>query len=352
MLVDNRQHVIHEFESAHWDENYEINVFHSLENALEYLADKTADLVFIANQLDGRDGLEIIREIKNQSNGKTPLFVILSDESDYHTRVQQISENIDDFIKIPFDADELICKTNILISELQNVPKRSTKSVASFSGKLSEMNLLDLLQSLELGEKSGIIYLQYDLQHGKVYLKKGLVCDAEITGKASIDAFFSMALWTEGTFVVEFASVEKPEKIEQTTKELVSEGRELLNEWNELKANFKDFEILFDVVEEINTDLLDAKSQELIPLIVSGKKLKEILATSPFSEVEILRLIKAMLDAGVISKIEINGSQNGSQSSTNQPEKESKTDSSIGSQIMDNFVEGIVDKNKSVEDMQ
>lgn len=350
LLVDNRQHVIHEFESADWDENYEIHVCHSLANALDFITDKIVDLIFVANQLEEQDGLDVIREIKNHNNGKQPLFIILSDELDYHARVDQMTENIDEFIKVPFDSVELIWKTNILTSELQNAPKRSTKSVASFSGKLNEMSLLDILQSLEIGEKSGVIYLQHDLQHGKVYLNKGLVFDASLSDTNGRDAFFSMSLWSEGTFVVEFTQVEMADKIGQTTKELVEQGRELTNEWDELKANFPDLEIIFDLEDETNTDLLDAKSQELIPLIETGNKLKEIIEASPYNEVETLRLIKAMADLGAIRELE-RDSLNGSQTSQKKPEENLKANSKTNSEIMENFVQGIVDKNKSAEDM-
>ena len=351
LLVDNRQDIIDEFKSANWGENYSIHVINSQAMALNFLADQSIDLVFIANQLDGADGVEIIQEIKKQSNGNNPLFIILSDESDYRIRVQQMTEHIDEFIRVPFHSKELVLKTNILVSELQSAPKRSLKSVASFSGKLSEMSLLDLLQSLELGEKSGIIYLQHDLQHGKVYLQKGLVCEAELSEKSGKDAFMSMAIWSEGAFVVEFTSAETVKKVEETTKELISQGRELLNEWNDLKKKFSDFEILFEVEEELDRNLLDANSQVLLPLVEEGKKLKEILIVSPLGEVETLQSIKNMVDKGIIREAINNGVQKTEQSPDDQPDKKSDANSNYGSQIMDNFVDRIVNKNKSAEDM-
>ncbi len=351
LLVDNRQGIIDEFKSADWGENYLIHVLNSQAMALNFLADQSIDLVFMANKLDGTDGVEIIREIKKHGNGNNPLFIILSDESDYRIRVRQMTEHIDEFIRVPFHSKELVLKTNILASELQGVPKRSLKLVASFSGKLSEMNLLDLLQSLELGEKSGIIYLQHDLQHGKVYLQKGLVCEAELSEKSGKDAFMSMTIWSEGTFVVEFTSAEIVKKVEETTKELISQGRELLCEWNDLKNNFSDFEILFEVEGELNRNLLDAKSQALISLVDEGKKLKEILIESPLGEVETLQSIKDMAEKGILRKAINNGIHKTEPSSDDQPNEKSNANSNYGSQIMDNFVQGIVNKNKSAEDL-
>jgi len=295
--------------------------------------------------------VEIIREIKKLGNGNSPLFIILSDESDYRIRVRQMTEHIDEFIRVPFDSKELVLKTNILASELQGVPKRSLKSVASFSGKLSEMNLLDLLQSLELGEKSGIIYLQHNLQHGKVYLQKGLVYEAELSEKSGKDAFMSMTIWSEGAFVVEFTYTETVKKVEETSKELISQGRELLNEWNDLKNSFSDFEILFEVKEELDRNLLDAKAQALIPLVDEGKKLKDILIVSPLDEVETLQSIKGMVERGILREAINNGIQKTELSSDEQPDEKSNANSNYGSQIMDNFVQGIVNKNNSAEDL-
>jgi CheY-like chemotaxis protein len=345
LIVDNRQDVVDSFKSLDWGDHIEIQIAGTVEEAKISLQNNAVDLVYVGSRLDELSGFEVIRQIQALEGSDKSFFILLSDEPDCGTRIRQMNENIDDLIRVPFEPRELVARANILLSESQSDPVKAKKSVSGFSGKLAEMNLVDLLQSLELGAKSGVIHLQHGVLQGRVFLKTGRICDVELGLMTSEDALFSLVTWSEGSFRVEFSPVEGKDMLSLSPEDFDRRCRETLEEWRALQEQFPNWELVFETDDEANTETSDPKSQDLIPLIESGRNLGEILETSNINHVETLRLLKGMLDQGVIHEMK----EPPDLQRPDSPGIGTTSTSDPSAQIMENFVEGLMQKKKPLE---
>lgn len=73
-------------------------------------------------------------------------------------------------------------------------------SEAEFSGRLSALGLLELLQLLIRGERTGVLALKFPDGEAEVTLLDGRLADARFSGVRGIPALFAVALKREGVF--------------------------------------------------------------------------------------------------------------------------------------------------------
>lgn len=352
VLLDNREPVIQAFEEIHFGDQIAVKQVDSIDAVLDTMNTDMVALIFVANRLHGVDGLDIVAEIQDKNQGRQPITVILSDETDYLQRIRQMTGAIDDLIRFPFIAEEVAFRVKTLLSEIEEIPRKSiSRAAPGFSGLIHEMNLLDLVKSFEIGAKSGIIHMLGNGHKGKVYLREGKVFDAELGPKIGRAAFFTLALWEDGDFRVEFSSVDRVNRLGLSLDDVVDALSGQSMEWQALRSQFNDWGVVLERELEEPDESLDAISKQLIEMIDSSRELQDIIWSSPVSSVEALRAVKQMLERGLI--VMKNGGGNVQSTPAGEDsENKSPSNDSTTAQIMDNFVQGILDKNEQVRKHQ
>ena len=108
----------------------------------------------------------------------------------------------------------------------------SNEDSAAFRGDLSEIELLDVLQILANGRKSGKLVLSAEGHLGIVFFNLGRIVDAIYQGKRAELAFFEILTIQKARF--EFQSSPQPfvEQISCSNTQLILEGLRLLDEAN------------------------------------------------------------------------------------------------------------------------
>src|SRR4029079_6966272 len=100
-------------------------------------------------------------------------------------------------------------------------------------GSLSDMGVVDLVQTFEIGRKTGTIKLEGE-RTGVIYFKEGKVIDSELGRLRGENAFYRMLNTFEGNFDVQFVPVDRAERIEVSTQGLLLEGMRRLDEWGRM----------------------------------------------------------------------------------------------------------------------
>jgi len=117
-------------------------------------------------------------------------------------------------------------------SESPGAFDNSSRDSAAFRGDLSEIELLDVLQILANGRKSGKLVLSAEGHLGIVFFNSGRIVDAIYQGKRAELAFFEILNIQKARF--EFQSSAQPfgEQISCSNTQLILEGLRLLEEAN------------------------------------------------------------------------------------------------------------------------
>lgn len=133
-----------------------------------------------------------------------------------------------DIVGPPFDDEEVVLVT-------QSSLRRSLRE-SSLKGSLSQMAASDLLQTTANNGQSGCITLSNGARSGEIWLKSGQVIDARVDGSAGgpnlvgREAALELVTWRDGTFEVEFGSVDVTERINESPAHLILEAMRLRDE--------------------------------------------------------------------------------------------------------------------------
>ena len=119
---------------------------------------------------------------------------------------------VDDFVEKPFFLKEATQRIKRVIDKiaLEKMAK-STASDGVLRGNLTQMNVIDLVQSLEMGRKSCALTLTNDKDKCEMYFSEGQVMHAAYGTLTGDPAVFKVLRWTGGNFQVNFEGKTKPD---------------------------------------------------------------------------------------------------------------------------------------------
>ncbi|HEX4956174.1 MAG TPA: response regulator [Thermoanaerobaculia bacterium] len=161
--------------------------------ALDLAEDFPADAMVLDVMMPGMSGWEVLEEVRGSNRLQGLPVLMLSAIGDAENRTRGLRAGADDFLPKPFSHDELLARVERLI-------RRHTLTAGGLSGGIGRETLPDVLQTLELGKRTGRLELQQAGGAGVVLLEEGRVVTARMAGLEGWEAAFEVVSLTEGTF--------------------------------------------------------------------------------------------------------------------------------------------------------
>src|SRR4030095_16956250 len=94
-------------------ESYAVDLLHNAEEGQAYAETEEYDVIVLDRMLpDGRDGLDICRELRRKGN-RTPILMLTARDS-VRDRVQGLTGGADDYLIKPFSFEELLARIQAL----------------------------------------------------------------------------------------------------------------------------------------------------------------------------------------------------------------------------------------------
>lgn len=147
------------------DKGYDVTLCLNGQDALEYLIDEKFDLALLDINTPILTGLEVLKTIREEYKNKTPVIVLTAYQDTKHLK-DSFENGVDDYIKKPFDLEELdqrilrLCR-QFSIEQSDNI--QITPEI-SFEPELCRVNLQD--KSVSIAQKERDI-LKYFCTHKK-----------------------------------------------------------------------------------------------------------------------------------------------------------------------------------------
>ena len=163
-----------------------------------------------------------------------PLVVVASTDKDERRRALRLG--LLSVVFPPYDPEEVSLTTQLAIEKHRNEQL--------LFGSLSQLSVPDLLQTAEVGRRSGTISFQHNGDKGQVWLRDGQVVNAVIDDDNTPpeQAVYHIILWDSGTFEANFGDVEVEVKFSMPPSELVLEAMRRLDEARAAEAEAPDLD--------------------------------------------------------------------------------------------------------------
>src|SRR6201997_969388 len=204
-------------------------------DALLKVIDEPPDVILCDYNMPGLNGRQLFEKIRGREATRHIPFVFMASRSDIEERLRPLVEGAEDFIAKPFLLKDLVRSAKKVIDRLhlEKLQKRASRP-GVIQGRLEEMSMIDLLQSLEMGQKSCRLVVQNNGVQGELYFAGGQCRDAKV-GKAEGDnAVYKVVLWTAGDFEIDFNAANASTRTTTTknTTGLLMEAMRLMDEAN------------------------------------------------------------------------------------------------------------------------
>jgi len=201
-------------------------------DALLKAVDDPPDLLVTDYRMPGMDGRQLIEKLRSRPATANFSAIILATKTDINERLST-QDPVDDFVEKPFFLKEATRRIKRVIDKI--ALEKMTKAAPSdgvLRGSLAQMNVIDLMQSLEMGRKSCLLSLTRDDEKCDVYFNQGQVVHSVYGDLKGDQAVFKVLRWTGGNFQLNFEGKTAETSTQLNTQGLLMEGLRLLDEAN------------------------------------------------------------------------------------------------------------------------
>jgi CheY-like chemotaxis protein len=199
-------------------------------DALLKAVDDPPDLVVCDYRMPGMDGRQLVEKLKSRPGTANFSSVLMAGKADIAERLSP-QDAADDYLEKPFFLKDATRRIKRMIDRiaLEKMAK-TAPSDGVVRGNLSQMNVIDLMQSLEMGRKSCQLSLSNEGDKCEVFFAEGQVKHATYGELVGDPAVFKVLRWTGGNFQLDFEGKTNKETTQLNTQGLLMEGLRLLDE--------------------------------------------------------------------------------------------------------------------------
>lgn len=202
-------------------------------DALLKIVDDSPDLVVCDYRMPGLDGRQLYEKVRARAQTQKIPFIFLASQSDIEEKLRPLVEGVEEFISKPFFLRDLVRRTRKVIDriQLEKLQNRAARP-GVIQGRLEEMGILDLMQSLEMGQKSCQLTLRRGGKTCEIFFAAGQCQDARMGKLDGEPAVYEAVKWTDGDFELNFNAAPSRKTITRGTTGVLMEALRLMDEGN------------------------------------------------------------------------------------------------------------------------
>ncbi|MCB1035998.1 MAG: response regulator, partial [Acidobacteria bacterium] len=193
LVVDDEPGVLRVIQLTLEDYGHQVVATEDPETVMGLVQDVRPDAVILDVMMPGVSGWEILQAIRKDASTERLPVVMLSALGEVEHRVRGLRQGADDYIKKPFDPEELVARVEGLIA-------RKPATVAGLEGTLEIQSFAELIQSLDQGAKTGALKIRCGERYGRVELVSGRLAKASLDHLAGRQAVLALVELSSGSF--------------------------------------------------------------------------------------------------------------------------------------------------------
>jgi CheY-like chemotaxis protein len=303
LVVDDDPHLLNLLDLRLAEQGFNVMLAPSAQEALKRVSEEQPDIVIADIMMPGMDGYQLCERIRaNEKLQNTP-FIFLSALADTQDKVRGLRLGADDYLTKPFEFHELLARIEILLDRYSRYQETFEQAAEiATAGNIEDLGVIDLLQMLSFGQKTGEVHLESDGEEGFLYLMSGRLIAATYRDKKGRAALPTLLSWSRGRFKVKLAdSLSVIPTIESQTDEAIFEALRELDETERIKQEL-DARSIPELPGEIEPE--NEVQETLLPLLDGKRSINEVLVASPWSNLETVEEIRKMATSGRV-KLEL-----------------------------------------------
>jgi CheY-like chemotaxis protein len=200
-------------------------------DALLRAVEHPPDLIICDYRMPGVDGRQLYEKLRGREATRNIPFIFVASRGDIEEKLRPSVGGGEDFVVKPFFLADLerAAKRFVDRLHLEKLQQRASRP-GVIQGRLEEMSVTELMQSLEMGQKSCRLTLRHAGDTAELYFDAGQCRHAKM-GDAEGDAIVYQAVqWADGEFEIQFGATTDRTTTTHSTTGLLMEAMRLLDE--------------------------------------------------------------------------------------------------------------------------
>jgi CheY-like chemotaxis protein len=204
-------------------------------DALLKSIDNPPDLIISDFRMPGLDGRQLFEKLRGRENTRSIPFVFVASRGDIEEKLRPaVGGGVEDFIPKPFFVADLVRQVKKIVDRLhlEKMQKQASRP-GVIQGRLEEMSVTELMQSLEMGQKSCRLRLRHGGEEAELYFSAGQCKHAHLGVTEGDAVAYQVIGWLDGEFEIEFGATSDRETTTLSTTGLLMEAMRLMDEANQ-----------------------------------------------------------------------------------------------------------------------
>jgi len=204
-------------------------------DALLKSVDNPPDLIISDFRMPGLDGKQLYEKLRGRESTRNIPFVFVASRGDIEEKLRPaVGGGVEDFIPKPFFVADLVRQVKKIVDRLhlEKMQKQATRP-GVIQGRLEEMSVTELMQSLEMGQKTCRLTLRRNGDQAELYFNAGQCKHAQLGGTEGDSVAYQVIGWLDGEFEIEFGATSDRQSTTLSTTGLLMEAMRLMDESNQ-----------------------------------------------------------------------------------------------------------------------
>ncbi|MGH7256143.1 MAG: DUF4388 domain-containing protein, partial [Nitrospirales bacterium] len=131
---------------------------------------------------------------------RTIPFIFLTGRADEADRLRARKIGSDDYLTKPCPLERLVQSVDMLMDRIEQARKLPLAQIGR-SGKIEQVDLLDMIQTLEMEQQTGALVLSHGERTATLYFREGVIVQADIQSPKREEPLFVLLGWKTGTYL-------------------------------------------------------------------------------------------------------------------------------------------------------
>ena len=200
-------------------------------DALMKVIDDPPDMIISDYKMPGLDGRQLYEKLRSREATRGIPFIFVASRNDIDEKLRPMVDGVEDFIAKPFFLKDVVRRAKKVVDRLhlEKLQKRSARP-GVIQGRLEEMSMMDLLQSVEMGQKSCKLTVRHEDKECEMFFAQGQCKHAQLGAVQGDDAVYEAVKWSGGEFEIDFSGSSDKSTITRSTTGLLMEALRLIDE--------------------------------------------------------------------------------------------------------------------------
>ena len=270
------------------------------------------DLIISDTDLDGMDGFDLCQQVRAKPEWAKIPFLFVSGRKSIEDKIRGLELGVEDYLTKPIYIREIGIRVRTALQRAERERLESRREGRTkFAGDLADIGVVDLVQTIDLNRKSGIVHVvNRDGRRGAIFFRDGRVIDAEVGRLSGAEAIYRLFSWSDGRFEVEFKPIRRRDVIDLPSAALLMEGMRRLDEWTRLLEKLPPLDSVVEVdVRMLADQLVDLPDEMngILRLCDGTRSLLAVVDDSDYPDLEALTVVSKLFGQGTIYAREIAG---------------------------------------------